>query len=156
MIPLLLVCSLASLQAQEPPKQPAAAQDPRPMASLFAEFYSAPRDKDGRITFTMPVASSFDRGGGLTLRPPRPKLTGEDFKKNPAVLDTVEVTMLVNVVTRLKKLGITDLDAHFKGRTVRVTGKATSVMYTGYPAQLVCAVTVDKIDDLEVLPKDKQ
>jgi hypothetical protein len=124
----------------------------------YKVLQAAKPDKSGQITVSCPVAwASIDekefRGikGYLTLHDPEPNVIIELALKNPQLRDRLEVRIAPSVVSRLQKLGIRDVAAHFKGSTVKVTGASTQVIYLCMPAACVTTVVVDRIEDLEVV-----
>lgn len=153
MSPMVLCGALAILLAAPPVVK--APQDPPPSNGssepLLADVWSA-LDKEGRVTLTFTVASAGIREGELQGKTGYLVLTAPRLKGFPQMCDRTEIDLSGEIVTRLKKLGITDLSVHFKGRTVKATGKLTRVMYTGYPAAIFTTLTVERIEDIEVLP----
>jgi hypothetical protein len=115
-------------------------------------------DKQGRVTVSCPVASTLiddkafqGQKGYLVLQDPAPQVSMEEALKHPELRDRLEIRIAPAVLDRLKRLGIRDVAAHFQGRTVRVTGKSTSVLYLCFPAIAVTTVVVERIDDIEVI-----
>ena len=115
-------------------------------------------DKQGRITVSCPVAGAFidekafqGKKGSLLLQDPEPKASMEAALKNPQLRDRLEIRIAPAVVDRLKRLGIRDVEAHFKGCTVKATGKSVSTIYLCMPAVSVTTVIVERIEDIEVI-----
>jgi len=149
-----MICLVAlTLFGSEPAQkaQPVEDVEKRHMR-LISEFKAAVPDKDGRITLTVPIDFVWYHGK-YTVIEERGVYSTAQRQKNEQLLDRVAIQIADSVADRIKKIvGTTNLETHFKGRTVTATGARSSVFYTGFPAQWVYNVTVDRIEDIEVLP----
>ena len=150
-----IAAALMTLQ----PDAPLQPQPPKSGQEYVRAFHAAPRDKAGRITISCFVdTTSVDpqeflgMKDALVLSAPKPKVTHEDALKQPELRDRVEVRLAPAVVEKLKKQGIKDVDAHFRGKTVRATGRAESTIYLCFPAMAVYTVVVEHVEDIKILP----
>jgi hypothetical protein len=89
--------------------------------------------------------------GSLVLAVLEPNVPLNEALKHPELRDTVNVKIMPKVLAQLKRLGITDFEAHFKGRSIKVFGKTTSTIYLCFPAIAVSTVIVERIEDIEVM-----
>ena len=55
-----------------------------------------------------------------------------------------------NAITQLNKAGIRDIEKHFSGKTVRVTGPIVKQDYRGRGTPLEVEIVIDDLSQLEV------
>jgi hypothetical protein len=60
-------------------------------------------------------------------------------------------TLTAKVIGQLNKVGITDLEKHFKGKTVRVTGPISRHAYDGFGSPDEVEIVLDDMSQLEAL-----
>lgn len=61
------------------------------------------------------------------------------------------VILTADVIKQLNKTGVTDIEKHFRARTVRVTGAIVRRDYRGYRTPAEVEIVVDDLSHLEVL-----
>jgi hypothetical protein len=138
MSPIGLFCVMAAALAAPAAFTPVSFQarpEGRMEPQIVLAFQSAPKDKQGRVTFSCPAERAYiddnafrGKKGTLVLTGPETQVNMEEALKHPEKRDQAEVRLSPEVVAQLKKLGITDVAAHFKGHTVKATGKPTSTI----------------------------
>ncbi len=68
--------------------------------------------------------------------------------------DYFGVVLTQKVLDDLKRLGITDVEKHFRGAELAVEGKLTAVMYYTFPAHEMVYVQVDHLDQIRSVTRD--
>lgn len=79
----------------------------------------------------------------ICLRPQSP--TGRQQARFLAILTE-------NTIKQFTKVGIEDIEKHFSGKTVRVTGRTSRQDYRGRGTPLEVEIVIDDVRQLEVVP----
>ena len=143
----------AQAQSPEPVLSPYTGAFPYSVSSgaspLVKSVAAAQADKEGRILLSgFRVADGLQNSTGVMLSAPPVSSDPSVYFADPTVRDEVKVHLAPEVVARLKNLGIGDVSAHFKGKTLQVRGKRRQATYLCFPAVIVYTLSVERLEDI--------